>query len=358
MLLMKRGRNLLAGCVVTAAIVASPPIAFGAAASKEGRVTQIIRDVKLLPSEAEARPAAVNDEVREGIAVRTGDQSRSELTFVDLTISRLGANSIFSFNKGGRSVQLDGGSILLRVPKGSGGGNIRAPAVTVAVTGTTLILETGRGGRSKLIVLEGGARLALLKKRSEFRDVRGGQMLDVPAGATTLPMPVDIDLNQVMKTHPLVTDFRPLPSRDLIADTARKQRPGGPAGEPIYPGRPAGGPVAGGQPFPGISLPPFFPGGAGGNDRGDRPGRGNQPNPGGGGGGKPGGTTTPGDQTTGDGGGKGDRPRGPGAIGLPTTGQTVGGATSSPGTGAKDQILRRATPRKIAVPRSTPSPIR
>jgi hypothetical protein len=131
-------RHILAGCIAAAAF-ADVPSVFGAAASKEGRVTQIYRDVKLLPSEAEARPAVVNDQVRENIAVRTGDQSRSELTFADLTINRLGANTIFSFNQAGRSVQLDGGSILLRVPKGSGGGNVRAPAVTVAVTGTTLI---------------------------------------------------------------------------------------------------------------------------------------------------------------------------------------------------------------------------
>lgn len=225
-----------------------------AAAAKEARVTQIIREVKLLPTEADARPAAVNDQVREGIGVRTGDKSRSELTFTDLTITRLGANTIFSFNKAGRSVKLDSGSVLLRVPKDSGGGNVRASAVTVAVTGTTLILETAGGGRSKLIVLEGGARLTLVKNRSESKDVRAGQMLDVPPGATKLPEPVNIDLNQVMKTHPLITDFRPLPSRDLIAEAARNPR--GPAGEQVYQGRP----VAGGPRIPDFRPPVIFPG--------------------------------------------------------------------------------------------------
>jgi hypothetical protein len=81
-----------------------------------------VRDVKVLPEEAEARPAAMNDKVGAGEAVRTGDASRSELTFPDLTISRLGANTIYSFNRAGRDVSLTNGSILLRVPKGSGGG--------------------------------------------------------------------------------------------------------------------------------------------------------------------------------------------------------------------------------------------
>src|SRR5438105_3401165 len=81
---------------------------------KDARVTQIIRDVKLMPSDAAARPAIVNDKVREDTGVRTGGDSRSELTFVDLTITRLGANTIFSFNKGGRNAEVDNGSILFR----------------------------------------------------------------------------------------------------------------------------------------------------------------------------------------------------------------------------------------------------
>ena len=234
-----------------------PTPTISAAAKSDARVTQIVRDVKVLPEEAEARPAAINDRVGEGEAVRTGDASRSELTFADLTISRLGANTIYSFNKAGHDVQLTNGSLLLRVPKGSGGGNIRTDPVTVAVTGTTLIFEHARGGRSKLIVLEGGARLALTKVRGQSRDLRAGQMLEVPPGATTLGMPVDINLDEVMKTHPLITNFRALPSRDLIAQAARDQA----ADEPIYQGQPVGGQPRG--PSIGIGIGGgggFFPG--------------------------------------------------------------------------------------------------
>ncbi|MGI8438139.1 MAG: hypothetical protein ACR2NX_14785 [Chthoniobacterales bacterium] len=44
-----------------------------ARAASEARVTQVVRDVKLLPGNAKARPASLNDEVRDGVAVRTGD---------------------------------------------------------------------------------------------------------------------------------------------------------------------------------------------------------------------------------------------------------------------------------------------
>ncbi|MEO6969388.1 MAG: hypothetical protein ABI217_00650, partial [Chthoniobacterales bacterium] len=81
---------------------------------KEARVSQVIKDVKLLPAQAAPKPAAVRDEVREDTAVRTGVESRAELTFTDQTLARLGANTIFSFKEGTRNLELGGGAMLLR----------------------------------------------------------------------------------------------------------------------------------------------------------------------------------------------------------------------------------------------------
>ena len=221
-------------CALALLLIAGHAIA--ADSKKEARVTQIVRDVNILPADASARPAVVNDRVADDTGVRTGGESRSELTFADLTITRLGANTIFSFNKAGRNAQVDSGSILLRVPKDSGGGRIRTSAVTVAVTGTTVIMETARGGRNKLIVLEGGARLSLVKYPKQFQNLRAAQMVDVPPGATTVPLPVNVDLNDLMRTHPLITDFPPLPSRDLIiAASQQPPPPSGPSTFPIVP---------------------------------------------------------------------------------------------------------------------------
>src|SRR5207249_7317511 len=108
---------------------------------QEARVTQVVNDVKLLLEQAAPRPAAISDFVRHGTAVRTGTQSRSELTFADLTITRLGANTIFSFKEGTREMNLVDGAIIFQVPKGSGGATIRTVGVTAAITGTTGIGE-------------------------------------------------------------------------------------------------------------------------------------------------------------------------------------------------------------------------
>jgi FecR protein len=227
---MKLASRILAGSVTSLVVLVLRPSV--TAAPSEARVTQIVRDVKLLPSEAEARPAAVNDVVSEETGVRTGGDSRSELTFSDLTITRLGADTIFSFSKAGRTAKVESGSILLRVPKDSRGGAISSNIVTVAITGTTVIFESDHAGNSKLITLEGRARLSFVKSPRNFRNVRAGQRLEVPASATTLPLPVEIDLDQVMKTHPLITDFGPLPSRDLIAAAAQEQHNSSPSRRP------------------------------------------------------------------------------------------------------------------------------
>jgi hypothetical protein len=102
---------------------------------KEAKVTQIIQDVRVLASNALPRPAAVNDDVRQGTAVQTGVQSRSELTFKDQTITRLGENTIFSVGEGSRTIDLGSGQFLLYVPKKAGGTKVKAGSVTAAITG-------------------------------------------------------------------------------------------------------------------------------------------------------------------------------------------------------------------------------
>jgi hypothetical protein len=62
----------------------------------------------------------VNDNVRQGTAVQAGVQSRSELTFKDETMTRLGEKTIFSVGQGARTIDLGSGQFLLYVPKKSG----------------------------------------------------------------------------------------------------------------------------------------------------------------------------------------------------------------------------------------------
>src|SRR5438045_4212529 len=91
-----------------------------AAQRKEARVTQVIKDVRVLAANTAPRAASVNDSVTEGNAVRTGGESRAELTFVDQTLARIGANTVFSVGEGAKDFDLASGAMLLAVPKQNG----------------------------------------------------------------------------------------------------------------------------------------------------------------------------------------------------------------------------------------------
>jgi len=209
-------RATLCAFVAISALIAGFALSQTPEPEPEGHVTVIFHEVQLLPVQADARPAAINDKVDEGTGLRTGADSRSELTFADLTITRLGANTIFSFNKAGRSVRLDSGSILLYARKNSGGAEISTKAVSVGITGTTLILESRPDSFDRVIVLEGDARFSLNNFPDQSTQVYAGQLLNVRAGAKKLPKPGRVDLKRIVNSHPLIKNFPPLPSLDLI----------------------------------------------------------------------------------------------------------------------------------------------
>ena len=194
----------------------------------QARVTQVVNDVKLLPEQSAPRPAEVSDAVRGKTAVRTGTQSRSELTFNDQSITRLGANTIFSFDKGTRVMNLGEGAILFQVPKGSGGAIIKTAAVTAAITGTTGIGEfhAGTGTHPKPIVkwfcLEGTIHISLTNGSGQEVVLKAGQM--IASDGTKLPQPASFNIAALKRTSLFFTGFKaPLPSLDLITVAENNQ---------------------------------------------------------------------------------------------------------------------------------------
>jgi len=213
---------------------------------KEAKVTQVIQDVKVLPSNSAPRPAAVNDNVHQGTAVQTGVQSRSELTFKDKTITRLGEKTIFSVGEGARTIDLGSGQFLLYVPKKAGGAKVKMGPVTAAITGTTILGDYDPSGLTRIIVLEGGACI-YLDSVGQSIYVGPGQGVTYDPIYGRLGNPYDVDVNQVMN-GPLVKDFHELPSSSLIHATAHNQTvaaaAAGDAGEVAAAVRAAGGSVA------------------------------------------------------------------------------------------------------------------
>jgi hypothetical protein len=199
------------------------PAVAGAAELRAARVTQIINDVKLLPGQAAARAAVVNDNVGTGTAVRTGTDSRTELTFADLTITRLGANTIFSYNAGARQINLGGGAVLVQVPRNGAEAKVVTAAVTAAITGGTALFESNKGLPTKLLMLEGIGRFYPTGHPEEAEIVHGGEMAMMTVdGRITRPTKFNAAL--VYQTSKLITSFPTLPNADLIMAVIEEQQ--------------------------------------------------------------------------------------------------------------------------------------
>ena len=204
-----------------------------AAGKNEARVTQAIHDVQLLAPNAAPRPASINDNIRPGTAVRTGSDSRAELTFTDRTLARLGANSVLSFGEGGSISRMAAYCCICR--KGSGGARINTAVATAAGTSFTAMAEYRPKSWIKFIILEGHGSISLKHHPGETRSLRAGQMIIVRAGATKLPEPQDIDLSELIKTSLLVAQFPPLPNFNLILSEAENQQNSPPTSHLIDP---------------------------------------------------------------------------------------------------------------------------
>ncbi len=181
----------------------------GASQKKDARVTQVISDVRVLASNSAPRPAAVNDRVVEGNAVRTGGDSRAELTFSDQSLTRIGANTVFSFGDGGKEFDLASGAMLLAVPKSAGTVRVNTAAATAAVTGFTALFE--RSTANKMVVLEGHATLTFKEFVGNPCEIESGQMMIWPRHPTQCPEVHTVDVSKVVKTAKLITLFSKLP---------------------------------------------------------------------------------------------------------------------------------------------------
>jgi ferric-dicitrate binding protein FerR (iron transport regulator) len=194
-----------------------------AAQLKEARVTSVVNDVKLISAQAAPLAATVGKSVRDGEAIGTGAASRSELTFANQTIARLGAKTIVSISDGTRTMNLVEGAVLFQIPKDARETRIKTAAIAAASTGATGIIERHGQFYVKLLVLEGTVRCYLTNRLGESLLVHPGQILITKPDVTALPEPADFDIAREMKTCLLVREFQPLPSQRRIESEEQKQ---------------------------------------------------------------------------------------------------------------------------------------
>ena len=205
---------LLAACVL-------PCFSSQAIDLKQSKFTEIVNDVKIISAaDKSTLPAAVNEIFKVPDVLRTGPNSRAELVAEDQTVTRVGANTIFSFDPANRTIDLQQGSLLFHSPHGKGGGTIQTGAATASVLGTTIIVSTTANGGFKVLVLEGRAMVTIHGVKQQLS---AGQMIFVLPSDGISPV-IAFRLDDLIQGSKLVGGFStPLPSLTLISDAIAKQ---------------------------------------------------------------------------------------------------------------------------------------
>ena len=207
----------------------------GGADLSQAVVRQKVNVVTLAPNlNAEARPAPQGAVIHDENVVRTGTESRAELEFTDLTLARLGSNSIFSFDGKARAMNFTRGAVLFSKPTNSGAIQLNSGAISGAITGSTGFISTvamegisntgpmkGKGTTTLVGMVEGkvhgGSRWTDTSGRehtTQFRLGPGEMLVARPDGPPRL---AQFDIPRFLKTSPLVKGFKsPLPNAAAI----------------------------------------------------------------------------------------------------------------------------------------------
>jgi hypothetical protein len=190
------------------------PLISSAVDLKQSKFTQVVNNVEIITADKALHPAAINDIFSMPDVLRTGPDSRAELEATDGTITRVGANTIFSFEPASRTIKLEQGSLLFHSPHGKGGGTIQTGSATASVIGTTIIVTCTPNGGFKLLDLEGQAEVRYLDGLKQT--LEPGQMSFILPGGSVSPIVV-FRLDTETKGSALVSGFNtPLDSTSKI----------------------------------------------------------------------------------------------------------------------------------------------
>lgn len=212
-----------AACLASLSLAASS--ALGAAPQNLNtlKFTEVVDKVLIIDAVTQrSRPASVNQTFKVPDQISTGANSRAELVAPDGTVTRVGANTVFSFAADKRQVNLQKGSILFHSPEGKGGGVIASDGAQAAVMGTTLIVTATANKGFKLLVLEGKAKATLPSGNSIA--VTAGQLTVVAPGKSDFGPVLNFRLKEQVAGSALMKGFRTaIASERKVLDSVERQ---------------------------------------------------------------------------------------------------------------------------------------
>jgi hypothetical protein len=167
--------------------------------------------------------ATLNDKVESNTQVGTGEQSMCELSLDDKSVTRIGANAVFSFVEQERLVKCDKGTFLVSKDPETDTMTVTTGSVTAAVNGSTVMFDV-RGDATHVAVAETTTGVVVTDKNGKSMTLQSGEGISAtPAGmASATPRSVDV---KDLTSSPLFTEagLAPLANNALIKGVVSAQ---------------------------------------------------------------------------------------------------------------------------------------
>ena len=168
--------------------------------------------------------AVLNDKVESNTQVGTGEQSMCELSLDDKSVTRIGANAVFSFVEQERLVKCDKGTFLVSKDPETETMTVTTGSVTAAVNGSTVMFDV-RGDATHVAVAETTTGVVVTDKNGKSMTLQSGEGISATPSGMVSSAPRSVDVKDLTSSSPLFTEagLAPLANDALIKGVASAQ---------------------------------------------------------------------------------------------------------------------------------------
>jgi len=168
--------------------------------------------------------AVLNDKIESNTQVGTGEQSMCELSLDDKSVTRIGANAIFSFTEKERLVKCDKGTFLVSKDPETETITVTTGSVTAAISGSTVVLDV-KDDATHIAVAETTTGVVVTDKNGKSMTLQSGEGISATPNGMTSSTPQSVDVKDLTSSSPLFTEkgLPPLANDALIKGVASAQ---------------------------------------------------------------------------------------------------------------------------------------
>jgi hypothetical protein len=168
--------------------------------------------------------AILNDKIESDSQVGTGEQSMCELSLDDKSVTRIGANAIFSFTEKERLVKCDKGTFLVSKDPETETITVTTGSVTAAISGSTVVLDV-KDDATHIAVAETTKGVIVTDKNGKSMTLQSGEGISATPNGMTSSTPQSVDVKDLTSSSPLFNEkgLAPLANDALIKGVASAQ---------------------------------------------------------------------------------------------------------------------------------------